>query len=81
MKRTKFDLLLTNAVNILLFIGVFMFGYWRWQKLENIIVESTNSQEQYRIIHAALKSTIQLDHLGEQVSEWSPQIPLITNKN
>ena len=72
MKRTKFDLLLTNAVNILLFIGVFMFGYWRWQKLENIIVESTNSQEQYRIIHAALKSTIQLDHLGEQVSEWSP---------
>ena len=49
-----------------------MFGYWRWQKLENIIVESTNSQEQYRIIHAALKSTIQLDHLGEQVSEWSP---------
>lgn len=72
MKRTKFDLLLTNAVNILLFIGVFMFGYWRWQKLENVIVESTNSQEQYRIIHAALKSTIQLDHLGEQVSEWSP---------
>ena len=72
MKRTKFDLLLTNAVNILLFIGVFMFGYWRWQKLENIIIESTNSQEQYRIIHAALKSTIQLDHLGEQVSEWSP---------
>ena len=72
MKRTKFDLLLTNAVNILLFIGVFMVGYWRWQKLENIIVESTNSQEQYRIIHAALKSTIQLDHLGEQVSEWSP---------
>lgn len=72
MKRTKFDLLLTNAVNILLFIGVFMFGYWRWQKLENIIVESTDSQEQYRIIHAALKSTIQLDHLGEQVSEWSP---------
>ncbi len=71
MKRTKFDLLLTNAVNILLFIGVFMFGYWRWQKLENIIIESTNSQEQYRIIHAALKSTIQLDHLGEQVSEWS----------
>ena len=49
-----------------------MFGYWRWQKLENIIIESTNSQEQYRIIHAALKSTIQLDHLGEQVSEWSP---------
>ena len=48
-----------------------MFGYWRWQKLENIIIESTNSQEQYRIIHAALKSTIQLDHLGEQVSEWS----------
>ena len=72
MKRTKFDLLLTNAVNILLFIGVFVFGYWRWQKLENIIIESTNSQEQYRIIHAALKSTIQLDHLGEQVSEWSP---------
>lgn len=72
MKRTKFDLLLTNAVNILLFIGVFMFGYWRWKKLENIIVESTDSQEQYRIIHAALKSTIQLDHLGEQVSEWSP---------
>lgn len=72
MKRTKFDLLLTNAVNILLFIGVFMFGYWRWQKLENIIIESTNSQEQYRIIHAALKSTIQLDHLGEKVSEWSP---------
>lgn len=72
MKRTKFDLLLTNAVNILLFIGVFMFGYWRWQKLENIIVESTDSQEQYRIIHAALKITIQLDHLGEQVSEWSP---------
>ena len=72
MKRTKFDLLLTNAVNILLFIGVFMFGYWRWQKLENIIIKSTNSQEQYRIIHAALKSTIQLDHLGEQVSEWSP---------
>ena len=72
MKRTKFDLLLTNAVNILLFIGVFMFGYWRWQKLENIIIESTDSQEQYRIIHAALKSTIQLDHLGEQVSEWSP---------
>lgn len=49
-----------------------MFGYWRWQKLENIIIKSTNSQEQYRIIHAALKSTIQLDHLGEQVSEWSP---------
>ena len=67
----KADLLLTNFVNVTLFIGIFLFGYWRWQKLQDVIVESTNSQEQYRTIHSALKSTIQLDHLGEQVSEWT----------
>lgn len=72
MTKTKTDFLLTNLVNVALFIGIFLFGYWRWQKLQNVIVESANSQEQYKTIHSALKSTIQLDHLGEQVSEWTP---------
>lgn len=72
MTRTKIDLLLTNVVNILLFVGIFTFGYWRWQKLQDVIMESTDSQEQYKVIHNALKSTILLDHLGEQVPEWTP---------
>ena len=71
MKKTKIDFLMTNVINVGLFVGIFFFGYIRWQKLQDVIVESALSQEQYRTIHGALKSTIQLDHLGEQVSEWT----------
>ena len=62
---------MTNVINIALFVGIFAFGYWRWQLLQNVIVEAAESQKQYKAIHSALKNTIQLDHLGEQVSEWA----------
>ena len=62
---------MTNVINIALFVGIFTFGYWRWQLLQNVIVEAAESQKQYKAIHSALKNTIQLDHLGEQVSEWA----------
>ena len=71
MTRTKIDFLMTNVINIALFVGIFTFGYWRWQLLQNVIVEAAESQKQYKAIHSALKNTIQLDHLGEQVSEWA----------
>ena len=80
MTRTKIDFLLTNIFNIGLFVGIFVFGYWRWQLLQNVIVESTKSQEQYRIIHSALKGTSQLDHLGESVYEWTPSDSSIYQK-
>ena len=44
MKRTKIDILITNVINIGLFIGIFAFGYWRWQLLQDVIVESVDSQ-------------------------------------
>ena len=72
MTKTKIDLLMTNVVNIVLFITIFVFGYVRWQKLQDVIVESNTSQTQYRNIHSALKSSRQLDHLGERVYEWLP---------
>ena len=71
MTKTKIDLLTTNVVNVLLLVGIFAFGYIRWQKLQGVIVESNASQEQYRYIHDAMKSTIQLGHLGEKVYEWT----------
>lgn len=71
MTKTKIDFLMTNVINIALFVGIFAFGYWRWQLLQNVIVEAAESQKQYKTIHNALKNTIQLDHLGEQVSEWT----------
>ena len=72
MKRTRIDFLVTNVINIGLFVGIFAFGYWRWQLLQDVIIESVNSQEQYKTIHGAMKSTSQLDHLGESVYEWTP---------
>ena len=72
MKRTKIDFLVTNVINIGLFVGIFAFGYWRWHLLQDVIIESADSQEQYRTIHSAMKSTSQLDHLGESVYEWTP---------
>ena len=72
MTKSKFDLLATNVVNVLLFVSIFVFGYVRWQKLQDVIVESNASQDQYRIIHGAMRSTMQLDHLGENVYEWMP---------
>ena len=72
MTKTKIDLLMTNVVNIVLFVTIFVFGYVRWQKLQDVIVESNTSQTQYRNIHSALKSSRQLDHLGERVYEWLP---------
>ena len=72
MTKTKIDLLMTNVVNIVLFITIFVFGYVRWQKLQDVIVESNTNQTQYRNIHSALKSSRQLDHLGERVYEWLP---------
>ena len=72
MTKTKIDLLVTNIVNVVLFVIIFVFGYMRWQKLQDVIVESNTSQTQYRNIHSALKSSRQLDHLGERVYEWLP---------
>lgn len=72
MTKTKIDLLMTNVVNIVLFVTIFVFGYVRWQKLQDVIVESNTSQTQYRNIHSALKSSRELDHLGERVYEWLP---------
>jgi|GEM_PF-1549265 len=72
MKRTKIDFLVTNVINIGLFVGIFAFGYWRWHLLQDVIIESSNSQEQFKTIHGAMKSTSQLDHLGESVYEWTP---------
>jgi len=72
MTKSKFDLLATNVVSVLLFVIIFVFGYVRWQKLQDVIVESNASQDQYRIIHGAMRSTMQLDHLGENVYEWMP---------
>ena len=72
MTKTKIDLLMTNVVNIVLFVTIFVFGYVRWQKLQDVIVESNTNQTQYRNIHSALKSSRQLDHLGERVYEWLP---------
>ena len=72
MKRTKTDFLITNVINIGLFVGIFAFGYWRWHLLQDVIIESSNSQEQFKTIHGAMKSTSQLDHLGESVYEWTP---------
>ena len=71
MTKTKKDLLVTNVINVVIFVGIFVFGYWRWQLLQDVIVESADSQEQYRTIHSAMKSTSQLDHLGESVYEWT----------
>lgn len=72
MTRTKLDLLMTNVINVGLFVGIFAFGCWRWHLLQDVIIESADSQEQYKTIHGALKSTSQLDHLGESVHEWTP---------
>ena len=72
MKRTKIDFLVTNVINIGLFVGIFAFGYWRWHLLQDVIIESSNSQEQFKTIHGAMKNTSQLDHLGESVYEWTP---------
>ena len=72
MTKTKKDLLATNIINVVLFVTIFVFGYLRWQKLQEVIVESTNSQTEYKAIHKAMKCTRQLDHLGERVYEWLP---------
>ena len=72
MTKTEKDLLVTNIVNVLLFVIIFVFGYLRWQKLQAVIVESTDSQTEYKAIHKAVKFTRELDHLGERVYEWQP---------
>lgn len=72
MTKTEKDLLVTNIVNVLLFVIIFVFGYLRWQKLQDVIVESTDSQTEYKAIHKAVKFTRELDHLGERVYEWQP---------
>ena len=72
MTKTRKDLLVTNVINVIIFVGIFVFGYWRWQLLQNVLVDSNASQEQYKAIHGAMKSTSQLDHLGESVYEWTP---------
>ena len=57
MTKTEKDLLVTNIVNVLLFVIIFVFGYLRWQKLQAVIVESTDSQTEYKAIHKAVKFT------------------------
>lgn len=71
MTRTKFDLLATNVINVILFITIFCFGFIRWQKLEEVIVESNHSQERFKNIHSALINTVELTNLGEQVYGWT----------
>ena len=71
MTRTKFDLLATNVINVILFVIIFCFGFIRWQKLEEVVAESNNSQERFRNIHSALINTVELTNLGEQVYGWA----------
>ena len=71
MTRTKFDLLATNVINVILFVIIFCFGFIRWQKLEEVVAESNNSQERFRNIHSALINTVELTNLGEQVYGWT----------
>ena len=73
MTRTKFDLLATNVINVILFVIIFCFGFIRWQKLEEVVVESNNSQKRFRDIHSALINTVELTNLGEQVYGWTDE--------
>ena len=72
MTKTKKDLLVTNVINVVIFVGIFVFGYWRWQLLQDVLVESNASQTRYGNINAALKVSRKLDHLGERVYTWLP---------
>ena len=72
MTKTKKDLLVTNVINVIIFVGIFVFGYWRWQLLQDVLVESNASQTRYGNINAALKASRKLDHLGERVYTWLP---------
>ncbi|MBP5425350.1 MAG: response regulator [Prevotella sp.] len=72
MTKTKKDILVTNVINVVIFVGIFTFGYWRWQLLQDVLVESNASQTRYGNISAALKVSRKLDHLGERVYTWLP---------
>ena len=72
MTKTKKDILVTNVINVVIFVGIFTFGYWRWQLLQDVLVESNASQTRHGNISAALKVSRKLDHLGERVYTWLP---------
>ena len=72
MTKTERELLVANVINVVLLVGIFVFGYWRWQLLQDVLVESNASQTRYGQISAALKSSRNLDHLGERVYTWMP---------
>ena len=72
MTKTKKDLLVTNVINVVIFVGIFVFGYWRWQLLQDVLVESNASQARHGNISTALKVSRRLDHLGERVYTWLP---------
>lgn len=80
MTKTKKDLLVTNVINVVIFVGIFVFGYWRWQLLQDVLVESNASQTQFRSINGTLKISRQLDHLGERVYTWLPSDSLEYNR-
>ena len=64
MTKTKIDQMVTSVINVALLIGIFAFGYWRWQLLQNVLVESNVSQTHYRSINGTLKISRQLTTWG-----------------
>ncbi len=67
--KTKLFIII-GAVIASLFILIFCFGYFRWQKIENVVMESNQTDSQLDDIHEAIQRTLVLTTMGEEISNW-----------
>ena len=70
--RTKLFIII-GAVIASLFILIFCFGYFRWQKIEAVALKSNVISNHLDSIHDALQKTIALTTMGEEISNWNAE--------
>ena len=70
--RTKLFIII-GAVIASLFILIFCFGYFRWQKIEAVALKSNVISNHLDSIHDALQRTIALTTMGEEISNWDAE--------
>ena len=67
--KTKLFIII-GAVIASLFILIFCFGYFRWQKIESVALKSGWSFYKLEAIQAAMQGTLVLTTMGEEISNW-----------
>ena len=67
--KTKLFIII-GAVIASLFILIFCFGYFRWQKIEAVALKSGRSFYKLEPIQAAMQGTLTLTTMGEEISNW-----------